>query len=154
MNYKAPFTAISTALYGALSDEDCPIGIDWFDSAVPIEEIESLFRDQTEFAYGVFGTSDADCTPNKDSVIWDASMQLEIYSNYKGRKVIADKLEALLNFLSSQEGYNAIQSNLLSHRFSLVSISVGGLRVNLPIYSENGVWQSGSTNVVFKVNQM
>ena len=154
MNYKAPFTAISTALYGALSDEDCPIGIDWFDSAVPIEEIESLFRDQTEFAYGVFGTSDADCTPNKDSVIWDASMQLEIYSNYKGRKVIADKLEALLNFLSSQEGYNAIQSNLLSHRFSLVSISVGGLRVNFPIYSENGVWQSGSTNVVFKVNQM
>jgi hypothetical protein len=154
MNYKAPFTAISTALYGALSDEDCSIGIDWFDSAVPIEEIESLFRDQTEFAYGVFGTSDADCTPNKDSVIWDASMQLEIYSNYKGRKVIADKLEALLNFLSSQEGYNAIQSNLLSHRFSLVSISVGGLRVNLPIYSENGVWQSGSTNVVFKVNQM
>lgn len=154
MIYRAPFTAISTALYSALSAEGCPIDMDWFNSSVPIEEIEPLFRDQAEFAYGIFGTSDADCTPNKDSAVWDASMRLEIYSNYKGRKVIADKLEALLNYLSSDEGYNAIQSNLLSFKFSLVSIRVGGLRVNFPIYSENGVWQSGSTDVVFRLNQM
>lgn len=154
MIYKAPFTAISTALYGAVSAEECPIGIDWFDSSVPIEEIESLFRDQAEFAYGIFGASDADCTPNKNSVVWDASLQLEIYSNYKGRKVVADKLGALLNFLGSDEGYNAIQAGLNAQGFALVSIRVGGLRVNLPIYSENGVWQSGSTDVVFKLNQL
>lgn len=154
MIYKAPFTAISTALYGAVSAEECPIGIDWFDSSVPIEEIESLFRDQAEFAYGIFGASDADCTPNKDFAIWDASLRLEIYSNYKGRKVVADKLEALLNFLGSDVGYNAIQAGLNAQGFALVSIRVGGLRVNLPIYSENGVWQSGSTDVVFKLNQL
>ena len=154
MIYKAPFTAISTAFYGAVSAEDCPIGIDWFDSSVPIEEIESLFRDQAEFAYGIFGASDADCTPNKGFAIWDASLRLEIYSNYKGRKVVADKLEALLNYLSSDIGYQAIQTGLNAHGFALVSIRVGGLRVNLPIYSENGVWQSGSTDVVFKLNQL
>ncbi|MBQ1576704.1 MAG: hypothetical protein IIZ83_07065 [Oscillospiraceae bacterium] len=154
MIYKAPFTAIITALYGAISPEECPIGIDWFDSAAPIEEIESLFRDQAEFAYGIFGTSDADCTPNKDSAIWEASLRLEIYSNYKGRKVVADKLEALLNYLSSDAGYQAIQTGLNDHGFALVSIRVGGLRVNLPIFSENGVWQSGSTDVVFKLNQL
>lgn len=154
MIYKAPFTAITTALYGAVSGDSCPIGIDWFDSAVPIEEIEALFRDQEEFAYGVFGASDADCTPNKDAAVWDASMQLEIYSNYKGRKVIADKLEALLNYFSSDEGYNAIQRSLNENGFSLVSIRVGGLRVNLPLYSENGVWQSGGTDVVFRLNQL
>ncbi len=154
MIYKAPFTAITTALYSAVSGDSCPIGIDWFDSAIPIEEIEALFRDQEEFAYGVFGASDADCMQNKNAAVWDASMQLEIYSNYKGRKVIADKLEALLNYFSSDEGYNALQRSLNENGFSLVSIRVGGLRVNLPLYSENGVWQSGGTDVVFRLNQL
>ncbi len=154
MNYKAPFTAMNTALYAALSAEGCPIGIDWFDSSVPIEEIESLFRDQDEFAYGIFGTSDADCTQNKDTAVWDASLRLEIYSNYKGRKVVADKLEALLNYLSSDDGYGAIQSSLNLNGFTMVSIRVGAMRINLPIYSEQGIWQYGSTDIVFRLNQL
>ena len=100
MIYKVPFVAISKAVYAVLSDTNNHIGLEWFDSAVPIYEIEDYFKSQAEFAYGIFGAADADCTPAKTVAVWDSTLQLEIYSNYKGRKVIAEKLEAVLNYLS------------------------------------------------------
>ena len=154
MIYKVPFVAISKAVYAVLSDTNNNIGLEWFDSAVPINEIEDYFKSQAEFAYGIFGAADADCTPNKTAAVWDSTLQLEIYSNYKGRKVIAQKLEAVLNYLSSEDGKNAIQSALNTEGFALISMTVNVLRVNLPIYSDNGVWQSGSTNISFRVSQL
>ncbi len=153
MIYKAPFTAISTALYSALSSNSCPVGLEWFDSSVPIDEIENLFKSQAEFSYGIFGASAADCTDNKTTAVWDATLSVEIYSNYKGRKIVADKLEALLNYLCN-DGYDAIQTSLNTSGFALVNIKVGALRVNLPIYSDNGVWQSGSADISFRLNQL
>ena len=154
MIYKVPFVAISKAVYAVLSDTNNNIGLEWFDSAVPINEIDDYFKSQAEFAYGIFGAADADCTPNKTAAVWDSTLQLEIYSNYKGRKVIAQKLEAVLNYLSSEDGKNAIQSALNTEGFALISMTVNVLRVNLPIYSDNGVWQSGSTNISFRVSQL
>lgn len=154
MIYKVPFVAISKAMYVVLSDTNNNIGLEWFDSAVPINEIDDYFKSQAEFAYGIFGAADADCTPNKTAAVWDSTLQLEIYSNYKGRKVIAQKLEAVLNYLSSEDGKSAIQSALNEEGFALISMTVNVLRVNLPIYSDNGVWQSGSTNISFMVSQL
>lgn len=155
MIYKTPFTAISKAIYAALSDNTNGIGLEWFDSAVPIDEINDYFKNCAEFAYGIFGSAEADCTPNKDTAIWDSSLALEIYSNYKGRKIVAEKLEAVLNYISSETGKNAIQHALNVDGFVLVSMTVGPLRINLPIYSiEAGVWQSGSTEITFRVTQL
>lgn len=154
MIYKTPFTAITKAVYAALSDSNNGIGLEWFDSAVPINEIDDYFKAQSEFAYGIFGAAEADCTPNKTEAIWDSSLALEIYSNYKGRKVVAEKLEAVLNYISSETGKNAIQHALNFDGFALVSMTVGPLRINLPMYADTGVWQSGSTNIVFRVNQL
>ena len=155
MIYKVPFVAISKAVYAVLSDTNNNIGLEWFDSgAVSINEIEDYFKSQAEFAYGIFGAADADCTPNKTAAVWDSTLQLEIYSNYKGRKVIAQKLEAVLNYLSSEDGKSAIQAALNEEGFAVISMTVNVLRVNLPIYSDNGVWQSGSTNISFRVSQL
>lgn len=154
MIYKVPFVAISKAVYAVLSDTNNGIGLEWFDSAVPVNEIDDYFKSQAEFAYGIFGAADADCTPNKAAAVWDSTLQLEIYSNYKGRKAVAEKLEAVLNYLSSDAGTAAVQAALNEEGFALISMTVNVLRVNLPIYSDNGVWQSGSTNISFRVNQL
>ncbi len=151
MIFKAPFSAVAAALYSVLSANS---GIEWFDSAVPIDEIDDYFRNQAEFAYGIFGSSEADCVSNKTVAIWNCSLQLEIYSNYKGRKIVAEQLEALLNYLSSDEGKLALQTAFNQEAFALINITVGPLRVNLPIYSDNGVWQSGNVSVAFRVNQL
>ena len=152
--YKVPFTAISKALYGALNDKNCPVAISWFDSAVPIEEINNYFKTAAEFAYGVFGASNADCTANKNTIVWDADIQLGVYSNYKGRKIIAEKLEAVLNYISSDTGYNAIQAALNTAGYALINIDAGNIGINLPIYSDNGVWQSGGIRLSFRISQL
>ena len=152
MIFKAPFTALTKSLYTVLNNNPS-VGLDWFDSAVPINEIDDYFKAQAEFSYGVFGQSDADCAPNKTAVVWDGSLQLEVYSNYKGRKVVAQKLEALLNYLSN-DGFTALGTELNREGYSLVSLTVGALRVNLPMYSDNGVWQSGGTTIRFQLHQI
>lgn len=153
MIYKTPFYAATKALYGALSADES-IGIDWFDSAVPIDEIEDYFKNQSEFAYGIFGAAEADCTPIKDHAIWTMSINIDVYSNYKGKKRITQILEALMNYLSSTAGWNTIQTALAAEDFQMSSIKVNALRVNVPIYGETGVWQSGSTSIVLTMDQI
>lgn len=153
MIYKAPFFAVSKAVYSGLSTATT-IGLQWFDASVPIKEVEAQFKGQTEFAYGIFGTSSADCLPNKDMAIWECSLRLEIYSNYKGRKVISQKLEALLNYFSSDAGWQKLQSVFTAQGYQLLSMNVGTLIVNPPLYTDIGVWQSGTTEITFKINQL
>lgn len=151
MIFRAPFYAVTKAVYSAL--KAMPDGLEWFDSSVPIPEIEDFFKAQPEFAYGIFGASTADCMPNKDIAVWQCSLNLDIYSNYKGRKAISIQLEKLLNYFSTQEGWDAIQTALGAEGFSMIDIRVGALSINPPIYAELGVWQSGSTQLNFRVQQ-
>ena len=152
MKYKAPFYAVSKATYGALQASN--IGLQWFDSSVPFEEIESQFRGLEEMSYGVFGDSRADCQPNKDLAVWDCSLSLDIYSNYKGRKIISQNLEALLNYFSDDEGWNNLQAIFLQEGYKMISLQVGELRINRPIYLDIGVWQNGNTSISFKIEQV
>jgi hypothetical protein len=155
--FKLPFTAISEAVYTALSDEHCDVGLSWFDSSVPIEEIYTNFKNQAEFAYGIFGASSADCAiPAKNTVVWDADIQLEVYSNYKGRKVVAEKLEAVMNYFSddNETGYNALQRVLNDKGYALVEIIAEDININLPMYGDYGVWQSGGIRLKFRIHQL
>jgi len=154
--YKLPFVAISKALYAALNDKGCDVGLEWFDSAVPIEEINNNFKTQAEFAYGIFGASSADCVDNKTVAVWDAEIQLEVYSNYKGRKVVAEKLEAVLNYFSNDNktGNKALQTVLNENGYAVVEIIARDISINLPMYSDNGVWQSGGLWLTFRISQL
>lgn len=151
MNYKAPFYAVNLSLYKALSGKK---DMEWFDASVPVFEIEDYFRHQAEFDYGIIGAAKADCRPNDDVVLWAVSTDMEVYSNYKGRKRIAEKLETLLNFLSSQEGWDTLQDILHANGFHLWRVTVNNMRINLPVYSEKGIWQSGAASVVLEIAQL
>lgn len=152
MVYVSPFAATMTALNGALNNSE--IGIEWFDSAVPMMEIKNHFKAQERFEYGIFGEMDADCSDNKDTALWTVSINLEIYSNYNGRKNITLILEKLLNYLSQKDkGWNALAKILAENGFNLVSITAGAMHINLPIYSDIGVWQSGEMRITFTLSQ-
>lgn len=151
MSYTVPFYSVKQALYKALAASD--IDVNFFEAATAVEDIEAYFRKQSEYCYGIFGSSTADCIPNKDLEIWDMSLDVEIYSNYRGSKVVAKALEALLNFLASDKGLEAMQEALEPFGFNIVSIKVGNLRLNLPIISDKGIWNSGATSITFRVNK-
>lgn len=150
MKYKAPFYATTKALYAALNHVT---GIELFDAAVPIDEIEDYFKNRSECMYGIMGAANSDMASNKDMVLWDSSVEIELYSNYKGRKKISQALEQILNYVSSQAGWDALQGALAKEGFSLVSVTVGAMRINLPVYSDKGIWQSGSTTISLKIVQ-
>ena len=80
------------------------------------------------------------------------ALNVEIYSNYKGRKVVAEKLEELVNYLCSELAQQRIQQSLVPH-FYLISVTFGRIRINQPIYGDTGVWQSGGMTLTFKVGQ-
>ena len=154
--FKLPFVAVSKALYGALTDKVCDVGLSWFDSAVPIDEINNNFKTQAEFAYGIFGASKVDCLDTKTAVIWDVDIQLEVYSNYRGRKIVAEKLEAVMNYFSRDKdtGYKVLQAILNTQGYVIVQIEAGDIGINLPVYSDNGVWQSGGIRLTLRLQQL
>lgn len=151
MKYILPFYAIQKALFVALTASD--IGINWFDAGSSTDEIESFYKGSSEFAYGIIAAADADAMGTKDAVSWNTSIDLEIYSNYKGRKPLTQIMEKLLNYICMNAAWNALEAVLNPLGFGLVSINVGNLRVNLPIYGDTGIWQSGMTTLRFTVKQ-
>lgn len=149
MKFKTPFYAVIKAVNKALEEDDA--GVAWFDGNATIDEIEGYFQTQSEFCYGIIGASEADTIPNMDMEIWEMNLELEIYSNYKGKKIIAQKLETLLNYLCTDKAWNILQTNMRTEEFGLINMRVGKMRINLPIFSDKGTWQSGGTSVMFRV---
>ena len=150
MTYKLPFTAISKALYATLNGQ----GLEWFDSAVPISEIEDYFRSQAEFAYGILGAADMDARDTKTGPVWTMTINLQIYSNYRGRKDVSEKLEATFCCLASPEGRTALNSSLNTDGFTLVDLTIGAVSISLPIVGDAGEWQNGSINLKIRVGQL
>lgn len=149
MIYKTPFYAVSKALYKTLSD----MTIEWFDVSVPPEDIADHFKSQMEYCFGILAEGTADCDSNKDTAIWTNSIRVEIYSNYRGRKVIADKLEELLNLLSNQGGWNNLDETLNQEGFTLIKIDINQLRIGSPAYTESGTWQNASADIILQIQQ-
>ena len=80
MEIKVPLYAATMALYQVLSDAHA-CGLNWYEGGTDIEEVETDFRNQATFCYGILGAADADQN-DKASDIWDYNIQLEVYSNY------------------------------------------------------------------------
>lgn len=152
MYYKVPFHDATEALKATL--EACSaLNLTWFDGDTPPETVNTYFKQQTEFSYGIFSESDADLVDNKSVALWDFWLDLEIYSNYKGRKVVAQKLETLLNYLSSEVGFADLCQRLSNKGYNLLSVEMGKLHISLPIRGDYGVWQNGSIPLVLHLEQ-
>ena len=148
---KVPLYAATMAIYQALTGTGA-CGLEWYEGGTDIDEIEENFKNQATFCFGILGAADADQNDKVDDV-WDYNIQLEIYSNYPGRKVVAQKLQELMTALCTLSVWDAID-NALAPEFKVIKMSIGPHRLNLPIRGDNGNWQSGSLNVTIKLNQI
>lgn len=149
---KVPLYAATMAIYQALSGARAA-GLEWYEGGTDIEEIENNFKTQAVFSYGILGAADADQNDKVEDV-WDYNIQLEIYSNYPGRKEVAQKLQGLMAALCTENVWDAIENALTPEGFKIIKMSIGPHRLNLPIRGDNGAWQSGSLNVTMKLNQI
>jgi len=152
MEIKVPLYAATMAIYQALHGAGAA-GLEWYEGGTDIDEIENNFKNQATFCYGILGAADVDQN-DKVEDIWDYNIQLEIYSNYPGRKEVAQKLQELMAALCTLNVWDAIDNALAPEGFKMIKMSIGPHRLNLPIRGDNGVWQSGSLNVTMKLNQI
>ena len=150
--FRVPFYPVIKVLLDVLSKSG--IGLEWFDGAEQPEYINSLFKNQAEIKYGVFGLSDADVRQNKTKIFWDFWLDLEVYSNYQGRKDIAQTLQSLLGYFNSQEAVDALSAGLQAEGYLLTDLEVGKLHMGLPMYNDIGIWQNGSAPVKFLLEQV
>lgn len=149
---KVPLYPATMALYKALSSVRA-CGLDWYEGGTDIDEIEDDFKNQDSFCYGILGAADADQNDKVDD-IWDYNIQLEIYSNYPGRKIVAQKLQELLKALCMPEVWEVMDEALAPEGFTTIKMDAGPYRLNLPIRGEKGNWQSGSVSLTIKINQI
>ena len=149
---KVPLYPATMALYQVLCNGDA-CGLEWYEGGSDIEEIDGDFRDQATFSYGILGAAEADQNDRVDD-IWDYSIVLEIYSSYPGRKVVAQKLQELMSFLCQETTWQSLDALLNPEGFTTISMSIGPHRLNPAIRGDNGNWQSGSVNVVIKLNRV
>ena len=150
-NQIVPLYQAIMALYHALK-EGTAAGLQWFDGGASNEEIEADFRNQSSFSYGIIGAAEADQVDGVED-IWEVNIQLEIYSNYSGRKIIAQKLQELQTYFCQITTWDAMESKLLAESFRMISMSIGPHRINQPIFSDAGNWQNGSVDLTLKLNQ-
>ena len=149
---KVPLYPATMALYKTLkAGEAC--GLTWYEGDTDIDEIDANFRDQAAFGYGILGAVDADQN-DKVNTIWDYSIQLEIFSSYPGRKIVAEKLNELMNFMCQGTTWSSLEKLLAPEGFTIISMNIGPHRLNPAIRGDNGTWQSGSVNLVMKLNQI
>ena len=81
---------------------------------------------------------------HEDRPVWTMSINLQIYSNYRGRKDVAQKLETTFCRLVSPDGREALNTSLNTDGFNLVDLTVGAVSISLPIVGDAGEWQNGS----------
>ncbi len=146
MIYKSPFYAVTKAVRAALSE----LGLPWYDSSVPPADIIAQHKKQQELIYGILGASQCDTISNKDTVVWTARIDLEVYSNYKGRLKVSEALEGILNKLETE---NVMQDIFRDEGYIYSAVTVDSLHINQPMFTDIGVWQSGGTSLVFTLQQ-
>lgn len=149
---KLPLYPATMALYQTLKNSGA-CGIGWYEGGEDIDEIESGFRDQTAICYGILGAANADQN-DKDDDIWDYNILIEIYSNYPGRKIVAQKQQELLTFLCQASTWESLDALLKPEGFVTISMSIGPYQINPAIRGDNGNWQSGGVNVTIKLNKI
>ncbi len=150
--YRIPFRAATKALLEVL--ESCTeLDLNWFDGGTSPEAVHNSYKQQAEFAYGIFANSDVGIPDNKSVILWDFWLDLEIYSNYKGRLVVAQKIETLINYLSSESGFGQLCTKLSNSGYKLLSIDLGQMHFGLPVHGDYGLWQNGSVPLILHLEQ-
>ncbi|MBQ0066781.1 MAG: hypothetical protein KBS60_01145 [Phascolarctobacterium sp.] len=150
MRYRVPFYSVGKALYAALAEID---GTKWFQASTTPDEVKAQFKGRNEYLYGIIGSIAANVDDNKDVAIWRVPVQLELYSSYKGNKVLAQEIEAVVNYFSDAEK-TIMAEKLAADGFSLISLEINDMSINSPIDSDEGSWTMGGMQLVICIGQV
>lgn len=96
--------------------------------------------------FGIIGAITAMPTTTKiDTVIWNATVSIELYSNYRGKKEI--------NEMANDVSYVLTAGKFLMNNFNELSCTIEDVECRAEDWEDGTLWQHGTVRAVFKLEQ-
>ncbi len=153
MVFKIPLIPFQTELYKLFSDRDDGVGFPIFDSGLSLDEILPQLKEMTEVEFATI--ADVSCSQSSakvDTIRWSVSVRIELFSTYKGRKRVAEMMNAIGTTATKFQG--AFGSNLSAKGYDLVEMSVGESIIGTPVTAGGLTWQNGFITMNYLLAQI
>lgn len=152
MIFKAPLIAFQSELYAMLSNAD-EMTFSVYDSSMTISEILNSLKNQEIVNYGVI--ADVSCSPTSakaDSVMWRVNVRIELFSTYRGRKQVADMINAIGSVATQYA--DVFDANLAAKGYRLIKMEAGESVIGGAVEANGIVWQNGYINLNYQLYQL
>ena len=150
--FAPPYTELQSEFYKLMTNAD-EMDFDVYDSGLSIQEILGSLKNMSSINYGVIADITGNQTAAKtDAIIWQMNIRLELFSNYKGRKKIADMINTVAKVVTQyQDAFNA---NLCQKGYFVVRTQIGESAIGSAIGDGNLTWQNGYLTITYFLSQL
>lgn len=134
-----PITALQMAVYQMLTK--CISGYPILDDSTPFED-GKLLGDKLCIIGPITAVPQ---TTKKDTVMWDTTITIDLYSSYRGKKEVNEMINDVACVLTCAD------LNLDNYHF--LNGAVEMVEVRAEDWNDDAIWQHGSVRINFKVEQ-
>ena len=152
MVFAPPYTELQTEFYKLMTNAD-EMDFEVYDSGMSIQEIMGSLKLMNTINYGVIADITGTQTAAKtDAIIWQMNIRLELFSNYKGRKQIADMINTVAKVVTTYQ--NEFNANLCQKGYFVVRNQIGESAIGSAIGEGNLTWQNGYITITYFLSQL
>ena len=152
MVFAPPYTELQTEFYKLMTNAD-EMDFEVYDSGMSIQEIMGSLKLMNTINYGVIADITGTQTAAKtDAIIWQMNIRLEMFSNYKGRKQIADMINTVAKVVTTYQ--NEFNANLCQKGYFVVRNQIGESAIGSAIGDGNLTWQNGYITITYFLSQL
>lgn len=152
MKFTTPFYVFQSELYKLLTNAD-EMDFNVYDSALSLEEINKSLKQCEKVMYGIL--TDVSGTPTSaktDAIIWKMSVRIELITNYKGRKPIAEMITKIGEVATAY--LDIFDINLSGRGYSVVRMELGQSVIGSAITDGAITWQNGYITLNYYLSQL
>lgn len=152
MKFTTPFYVFQSELYKLLTNAD-EMDFNIYDSALSLEEINKSLKQCDKVMYGIL--TDVSGTPTSaktDAIIWKMSVRIELITNYKGRKPIAEMITKIGEVATAY--LDIFDINLSGRGYSVVRMELGQSVIGSAITDGAITWQNGYITLNYYLSQL
>lgn len=124
-----------------------------FDSGLSLEEINKSLKQCDKVMYGIL--TDVSGTPTSaktDAIIWKMSVRIELITNYKGRKPIAEMIAKIGEVATAY--LDIFDINMSGRGYSVVRMELGQSVIGSAIADGAITWQNGYITLNYYLSQL
>ena len=152
MKFSTPFYVFQSEFFKLMTNAD-EMDFSIYDSALSLEEINKSLKQCDKVMYGIL--TDVSGTPTSaktDTIVWKMTVRIELITNYKGRKPIAEMITKIGEVATAY--LDIFDANLSGRGYSVVRMELGQSVIGSAITDGAIVWQNGCITLNYYLSQL